>query len=140
MPRSWPAMRLNRCTFACVRSDALGIASPYTPQGYIIDGNARPELSSHRQKPRSVAVIWSGSTASGCGGIVMMHAALHHRLTDQLAILLLGHADAEFLQKPDGRPDFIVAVVGPGRHARHLDAILDDPEQLGRCISVRRDG
>src|SRR4051794_18974833 len=99
MPRSWPAMRLNRCTFACVRSDVPGIASSYTPRGYILDGNAPPELSSHRQEPRLVAVSGTGSTAVRCAGIVMMHAALHHRLTDQLAILLLRHAVAEFLQK-----------------------------------------
>src|SRR3954463_16514728 len=117
MPRSWPAMRLNRCTFACVRSDVPGIALSYTPGGYILDGNAPPELSSHRQEPRSVAVI-------GSGGIVMMHAAMHHRLTDQLAILLLGHAVAEFLQKRNCGPDFVVAVICPGRHARHFDAVL----------------
>src|SRR3982750_4424593 len=65
---------------------------------------------------------------------------VRHACPNELAILPLRHAAAEFLQKCNRGPDFLVAVISPGRHARHLDAILDDPEQLERCISMRCGG
>src|SRR4051812_36261955 len=75
--------------------------------------------------------------------LMMMPACgqgVRHTCSNELAILLLRHAAAEFLQKCNRGPDFVVAVISPGRHARHFDAILDDPEQRGRCISMRWGG
>ena len=57
--------------------------------------------------------------------------ALHH----QLCVILFAHG-GQPLEKTDRRPDFLVAVIAPGRHAGHLDAVFDGPEKLGRGVKL----
>src|SRR6476469_5734331 len=78
--------------------------------------------AAQRRRARRVVIEPPLTMVSACGHRV------RHACPNELAILLLGHAIAEFLQKRDRGPDLFIAVIRPGRHARHLDAILDDPE------------
>src|SRR6516162_11689052 len=78
---------------------------------------------------------WIGRNTFGANGLVM--AAMPHARHDQSGVLLLTHA-RELFEKGDRRPKFVVAVVGPGGHPRHFDAILQDPKHLGRAESRSR--
>ena len=57
-------------------------------------------------------------------------AAMGHAGHDQLAVFLGRHA-GQLFKKSDRGPDLLIGMVGPGRHAGHLDAVLDDPEDFG---------
>ena len=67
-----------------------------------------------------------------CPMVAAMGNARHH----QPGIFLLANV-GQFLEKRNGRPEFFIAVIPPRRHAGHLDAVLDDPEELGGAIECR---
>ena len=81
--------------------------------------------------PRNIVVLRLRGLAS-----LVMPAALRHARHDELGVLLLCHS-GEFLDKCHGRPQFVVSVIAPGRHAGHLDAVLDDPEKLAGAVECR---
>jgi len=51
-------------------------------------------------------------------------------------IFLLAHC-RQFPDERHGGPELRVAVIAPGRHPGHLDAVLDDPEKLGGAVKRR---
>src|SRR6266496_1705607 len=61
----------------------------------------------------------------GAGGVMLR--TMRHNLHDQFGVIFRCYS-REFSQEGYGRPKLIVAVIGPAGHARHLDAVLDDPE------------
>ena len=69
-------------------------------------------------------------------GPVMRLGAVCQSCHHQFGVVLLTHAE-QFLQKRDRRPKVLVAVIVPRRHARHLDAVLQGPEQLRRRVMRR---
>jgi len=60
----------------------------------------------------------------------MLVAASGYARHYELGVIRLAHA-GQLFEKCDDRPKLLVAVVAPGRHAGHLDAVLEDPEKLG---------
>ena len=46
----------------------------------------------------------------------------------------------QLLDKRNGCPDYFITVIAPGRYAGHLDAVLDDAEELGWGVEVGRFG
>ena len=65
--------------------------------------------------------------------VAAVMAAMCHAFHHQLGIVLLGQI-GELLQKTDRRPQFIIAVIAPRRHAGHLDPVFQNPEQLRRGV------
>src|SRR5215472_6771268 len=61
--------------------------------------------------------------------------AVGHARHQEPGVLLLGHR-GQLFKKADRCPDFLVTMIAPGRHAGHFDAVLDDPEQLGRTVGL----
>ena len=53
--------------------------------------------------------------------VARMVAAMGHARDHQAGIVLLFHA-RQLFEEADRRPDLLVAVIAPGRHAGHLDA------------------
>ena len=66
----------------------------------------------------------------------VMMRAVRYVGRDKLSVILLAHA-RQLLEKTDCRPQLIVTVVVPGRHAGHFDTVLKDPEQLGWSVERR---
>jgi hypothetical protein len=71
------------------------------------------------------------------GSSRMVMAAMSPARHDELSVFLLRHS-GELFDKSDGRPDLLIAVVSPSRHAGHLDAVLNNPEQLAVAVELRR--
>src|SRR6516164_3519587 len=67
---------------------------------------------------------------------VMVVVAMRHARHHELGIVLVTHV-RQLFEKRDSCPQLFVAVIAPGRHAGHLDAVLDDPEQLGWSVERR---
>jgi hypothetical protein len=70
---------------------------------------------------------------------VRVTAATLHALHDELGVLLLCHA-GQLADEGNRRPQLIVTVVCPGRHAGHLDTVLEDPEQFAIAVGARGHG
>ena len=62
----------------------------------------------------------------------MLVAASGYARHYELGVIRLAHA-GQLFEKCDDRPKLLVAVVAPGRRAGQLDAVLEDPEKLGRA-------
>lgn len=60
-----------------------------------------------------------------------MRRAFHH----EPGVNLLSHT-RKFLDEGHGRPQLVIAVIAPGRHACHLDPVFEDPEELRRGVVV----
>lgn len=67
-----------------------------------------------------------------CPVVAAMGNARYH----EPGIFLLANV-GQFLEKRSARPEFFIAVIPPRRHAGHLDAVLDDPQELGGAIECR---
>src|SRR5215469_12213845 len=85
---------------------------------------------------RHWSIEWACMAPSFSADKLVMHAAMRHARHNQTGILLLAHA-RQLLEKGDRCPQLVIAVIAPGRHSGHLDALLDDPEQLGRAVERR---
>ena len=66
----------------------------------------------------------------------MVPAAMGHACHHKIGVVLLAHP-RQLFKKPDRCPQLVIAVIAPGGHAGHLDAVLDDPEKLGGAIERR---
>src|SRR6516164_7219912 len=85
---------------------------------------------------RHWSIEWACMAPSYPQKKLMMPAAVGQACHHQTGVLLLGHP-GQLFKKRYGRPQLLVAVIAPGRHAGHLNAMLDDPEQLGRRVEGR---
>src|SRR5262249_51606315 len=65
----------------------------------------------------------------------VVRRAMRHARHHEPGVVLLAHT-RQLLDKRDGRPQLLVAVIAPGRHPSHLDAVFEDPEQLGGTIKL----
>src|SRR5690349_2741964 len=77
---------------------------------------------------------WPGSVV--LTAIVMVMAAMRHVRHHKHRIVLLADV-RQLFDKCHRGPQLRVAVIAPGWHAGHLDAVLDDPEQLGGAVQRR---
>jgi hypothetical protein len=64
-------------------------------------------------------------------------AAALHALHDELGVILLGHS-GQLANEGNCRPEFVIAMVGPGRYAGQLDAVLENPEELAVALEFCR--
>src|SRR6266850_4869695 len=82
---------------------------------------------------------WRWRLGRRCLSVIaaMGMAAGLHALNDESGVLLRRHS-RQLAQEGDGRPDLLIAVISPSRHAGHLDAVLDDPEHLAAAIELCR--
>src|SRR5215469_891553 len=86
---------------------------------------------------RHWSIEWACMAPSFSADKLVMHAAMRHARHHQVGILLFAHA-RQLLEKADSRPQLVIAVIAPGRHAGHLDAVLKDPEKLAGIVDRRR--
>jgi hypothetical protein len=70
------------------------------------------------------------------GIVAMLVAASGYARHYELGVSRLAHA-GQLFEKCDDRPKLLVAMVAPGRHAGHLDAVLEDPEKFGGAVEQR---
>src|SRR5215831_8549302 len=86
---------------------------------------------------RHWSIEWACMAPSFSADKLVMHGAMRHARHDKPGVVLLAHA-RQLLEKADGCPQFVITVIAPGRHAGHLDTVLQDPEKLGGIVDRRR--
>ena len=70
-----------------------------------------------------------------CPHPVQVVTAMCEARHDELGVVLLAHA-RQFFDEGHGRPEFLIAMITPAPHSRHLDPVFEDPEELGGAIEL----